>query len=145
MSSNRRSFWSALPDIVRYGGIAGSVAVGYLILYALLVQAGMWYFLAIITAQTITIAIAFPLYRSLVFGPGASLSRDFARFMIIWSSGAIAGFIGTPTLVESGLLPPIPAHVIAVVVVGVLSFVGHRLFSFRRSTPENDPSESSEL
>lgn len=126
-----------MPNFLRYGGIAGSVALGYLILYALLVSAGMWYFFAIITAQAVAIPIAFPLYRSLVFGPGASLLRDFSRFLLIWSSGAIAGFIGTPILVESGLLPPVPAHVIAVVVVGILSFVGHRVFSFRVPTMDD--------
>jgi hypothetical protein len=144
VSPNRRSWWSALPDFVRYGGIAGSVALGYLALYALLVQLGTWYLFAIMVAQVVAIVIAFPLYRSLVFGPGASLFRDFSRFMAIWSSGAVAGFIGTPALVESGLLPPLPAHVIAVAVVGALSFTGHRLISFRRSAAMGQQKEVSE-
>lgn len=120
-----------MPNFLRYGLVAGSVALGYLALYALFVNVGVWYVLAITMAQAVAIPIAFSLYRSLVFGPGGSLRRDFSRFLLIWSSGAIAGFIATPILVETDLFPPVAAHVIAVGVVGVASFVSHKVFSFR--------------
>lgn len=129
-------WWAGLPRFVRYGAVAGPVALGYLGIFAMLVWAGLWYFAAIAIAQCIAIAVAFPLYRKFVFGPGATIGQDFVRFLVVWSSGAVAGFVGTPAFVESGLLSPVPAHVVAVIVVSVLSFVAHRLFSFRRSTGE---------
>lgn len=126
-------WWARLPRIVRYGAVAGPVSLGYLGLFALLVSSGLWYLAAIAIAQCVAVSVAFPLYRTFVFTPGASVWQDFVRFLIVWSSGAIAGFIGTPALVESELLSPVPAHIVAVVVVSMLSFAAHRLFSFRRA------------
>ncbi|GAB3594563.1 hypothetical protein GCM10027446_18660 [Angustibacter peucedani] len=115
----------------RYLVVAGSVSLGYLLLVAAWLAAGLPYMLAIACAQVITIACAFPLYRSLVFRSRGPLLPELAKFLSVWSSGMVAGFVATPLLVELTPIPPLTAQVIAVVVVAVGSYLGHRFVSFR--------------
>ena len=115
----------------RYVVVAGSVSVGYLCLVAAGLATGLPYLLAIALAQVVTIAVAFPAYRSLVFRSHGPLMAEFGRFLSVWSGGMVAGFMATPMLVELTPIPPLEAQVIAVVVVAVGSFLGHRFVSFR--------------
>lgn len=120
---------------MRYLLVAGTTTLLYIGLVAAflaLARAQGWhYMVAILAAQAVIIAVAFPAYRTFIFGPGASAARDFARFLTVWSSGAIAGVVATPLLVEITGLAPLVAQVIAIVVVAVGSYAGHALFSFR--------------
>lgn len=115
----------------RYLVVAGSVSGGYLVLVAVGLAAGLPYLLAIALAQAVTIACAFPLYRRLVFRSHGPWRPELGRFLSVWSGGMVAGFIATPLLVELTPIPPLVAQVIAVVVVAVASFLGHRFVSFR--------------
>lgn len=116
---------------VRYVMVAGCVAVGYLGVLAGGLALGWHYMLAIVVAQAITILCAFPAYRNFVFESQQSVASDFVRFLSVWSTGAVAGFLATPLLVEIVGLEPLIAQIIAIVVVAVGSYLGHRFFSFR--------------
>ena len=115
----------------RYLAIGGTMAVGYLALVAAGLGAGLPYMLAITAAQVVLIACAFPAYRTLVFRSQGALLGDLLRFLSVWSGGLAASFLGTPFLVEVLDMPPLPAQILAVVVVAVGSYVGHKFFSFR--------------
>lgn len=117
----------------RYGGVAGLAALVYLGIYGGLLALGLHYLLAIVVAQLITIALAFPAYRSIVFRSTGPLWPDFLRFISVWMTGALAGAVITPVLVELLHVHPFPAQVVAVVVVAVGSFLGHKLFTFRKA------------
>lgn len=119
----------------RYLLIAGTTAVGYLGLVAAGLSAGLPYMLAISAAQVVTIACAFPAYRILIFRSTGRVLGDFVRFLSVWSGGMVAGFVGTPLLVEVLGMAPLPAQILAVVVVAVGSYLGHRFFSFRHRPP----------
>lgn len=116
---------------VRYLFVAGCVALGYLSILAGGLTLGWHYMLAIAVAQVITIICAFPAYRNFVFESRHSVASDFVRFLSVWSTGAIAGFLATPFLVEVAGLQPFLAQIIAIVVVAIGSYLGHRFFSFR--------------
>ena len=117
---------------VRYLIVAGSTTVCYLGGLALLLATGLPYMYAILIAQAVIITIAFPAYRRLIFRSTGRWQADLVRFVGVWAGGFIAGIIGTPALVELAGMPPLPAQVIAVAVVAVLSYLGHRFVSFRR-------------
>lgn len=108
-------------------------------MYLLLVAAGLalrlHYIAAILAAQALTVACAFPAYRYWVFAPGGRWGRDLRRFLSVWSSGAVAGLVMTPLLVEFAGLPPMGAQVIALAVVAGGSYLGHRLFTFHAVSP----------
>jgi putative flippase GtrA len=116
----------------RYVLVAGLTALGYLGLLAAGLAMGLHYFIAILAAQLVTIAVAFPFYRRFVFRSTTSVLSDFVRFLTVWSAGAISGIVLTPLLVEVLSWHPLVAQVVAIVVVGAASFLAHRFFSFGR-------------
>jgi putative flippase GtrA len=91
------------------------------------------YFIAILSAQVVTIAGAFPVYRRLVFRSTGGVWADFMRFLLVWSSGAISGIVLTPLLVEVLRWHPLVAQVVAIAVIAAGSFLAHRFFTFARS------------
>lgn len=142
--SRRRDVWSRLAAVlpspldrlvglqqVRYLLVAGTTSLIYLGLVAGGLALGWHYMIAIAVAQAITIAGAFPAYRTLVFASRGSWRTDLVRFLSVWSSGMVAGFVATPLLVEIFGMAPLLAQVVAIVVVAVGSYLGHRYFSFR--------------
>lgn len=124
---------------VRYLVVAGTTSLSYVGLVALGLGLGAHYMVAILVAQAITIACAFPAYRSLVFQSKGAVGSDFLRFLSVWASGAVAGVVATPFLVEVFGWDPLIAQVFSIVVIAVGSYLGHRFFTFRRprvSTPQ---------
>lgn len=124
----------------RYLLAGGLITLFYLAVYGLLLWLDIHYFVAILLAQSVTIAIAFPSYRHFVFGPGESIRRDLVRFLSVWVGGAVAGLIGTPLLVELLSWSPFLGQVIAIVVVTLVNFVVHRLWTF---APRHDDGSGS--
>lgn len=122
---------------VRYVIVAGITALVYLGLIAGGLALNIQYFLAIVVAQLITIVGAFPFYRRFIFESSSPIMLDFVRFITVWSSGMIAGLIVTPVLVETLRWNPLIAQVVAIAVVSVFSFLGHRYFSFRKPRVAN--------
>lgn len=116
---------------VRYLVVAGTTSLVYLGLVASGLAAGLHYMLAITLAHAITITGAFPAYRRLVFVSRGRWVSDLWRFLSVWSTGMVAGFLGTPFLVEVVGMSPLPAQVLAIAVIAVGSYLGHRFFSFR--------------
>lgn len=125
---------------IRYLLVAGTTQVVYLGVFCLGLLAGWHYMIAIGVAQVVTITAAFPAYRTIVFESTGAVRTDFARFLSVWAGGAVAGIVLTPALVELMGLHPFLAQIIAIVVVAVGSFLGHRYFSFRhQATPQSTP------
>ena len=116
---------------IRYLVVAGCTQVVYLGTFSLGLLAGWHYMIAIAVAQVVTIAAAFPAYRTIVFESRGRVWSDFVRFLGVWASGAFAGILLTPALVEIAGMPPLPAQIIAIAIVAVGSFLGHHFFSFR--------------
>ncbi len=117
---------------VRYLIVAGTTSVFYVGLVAAGLALKLPYMAAILIAQVITIGCAFPAYRNLVFESRADVWKDFVRFLSVWASGAVAGLVATPFLVEVFGWDPLVAQVISIVVIAVASYLGHRFFSFRQ-------------
>ena len=117
---------------IRYLVVAGSTAACYLGILAALLATGLPYMIAILITQAIIFSVAFPVYRKLIFRSTGRWQSDLPRFVGVWSGGFIAGIVATPALVELAGQPPLLAQVIAVAVVAVLTYLGHKFVSFRR-------------
>jgi putative flippase GtrA len=144
--SSRLSLWVARLlrlQGVRYLLVAGTTALYYLGLVAIGLALEWHYLLAIIAAQAVTIATAFPFYRTFVFESQGKVLPDFARFLSVWMGGMIAGLVVTPLLVEILAWPPFWSQVIAVGAVSLASFAGHRYFSFRNHAARPPASRAS--
>lgn len=126
---------------IRYLLVAGVTALVYLALIAGGLAIGLHYFIAILVAQVITIAGAFPAYRQFVFQSKSTVWLDFVRFLGVWSTGAIAGLVLTPVLVEFAHVHPLIAQIFAIGALSVLSFLAHRFFTFRPKRTVDDATD----
>jgi putative flippase GtrA len=93
------------------------------------------YTLSLIVSYAIAIVIAFVLYRRFVFRVTGHVVRDFLRFISVYAVSIGINLVALPVLVELVGIPPILAQAVILVITTVVSFVGHRSFSFRRAAP----------
>ncbi|OUE27212.1 GtrA family protein [Clavibacter michiganensis] len=90
-------------------------------------------------SYAVAILAAFALYRRLVFRVRGHVLRDLGRFVSVYLVSITLNAVLLPVLVAVGV-PRLGAQALLVVVITVISYVGHGRFSFRRSTPgEGEP------
>lgn len=85
----------------------------------------------VVVSYAIAIQIAFVLHRRFVFRVEGHLWRDLLRFQTVYLVSLGINLVTLPILVSLGM-PRILAQALIIVVTTVLSYVGHRYFSFRR-------------
>jgi putative flippase GtrA len=103
----------------------------------------LWGYMAtLLFAHVASVLCAFVLYRRFVFRVTGHVWRDLARFETVYLVALGINAALLPILVEFAHLVPIVAQALIVFVTTLVSFFGHRSFSFRRST--KDPSPESE-
>jgi putative flippase GtrA len=83
-------------------------------------------------AHVVSVLFAFVMHRRFVFRVRGHLLRDLARFWSVYLTAAAINFVAMPVLVELGL-HRIPAQAIIIASTMLLSWFGHRHYSFRRS------------
>ncbi|MFS0852499.1 GtrA family protein [Microbacterium sp. 179-I 3D4 NHS] len=140
-ASLRRVLARVLGDQrVRFLAVGGvNTVLGYAI-YAVLAQwvfahVPLGYLLALIISYAIAICVAFVLYRRFVFVVKGNVLVDFVRFVGVYAVSILANAAALPVLVELLHLHPLVAQAIVLVVTTLISFVGHKHFSFRRRKP----------
>lgn len=79
----------------------------------------------------LTVLFAFGMHRRFVFRVRGHVLRDLLRFWSVYLTGLGINAIVLPVLVEFGL-HRVPAQAISVAFTTLLSYFGHRHFSFRR-------------
>lgn len=85
-------------------------------------------------AWVVSLVLVFFVYRRLVFRVSGNGWRDFIRFTSV-NVGSLLLNMGALALLADVLgLPPIPTQVAITVLVVVFNYVGHKHFSFRRSS-----------
>lgn len=133
---------------VRFLAVGGvNTLLGYGI-YAILAQwvferVPFGYLLALVVSYAIAITVAFVLYRRFVFVVKGNVLVDFMRFVGVYAVSILANAAALPVLVEVLRLHPLLAQAIVLIVTTLISFVGHKHFSFRRSPAEGPPAEGS--
>lgn len=119
----------------RYLGVAIlNTVVGYSVYGVLLVSFGdSLYLWALLGSHLIATTIAFALYRRCVFLVRGSHWLDYARFQAVYLVSLALNAILLSLIVSATSVEPLFAQFICVFVVAIVSFFGHRHFSFRRS------------
>lgn len=90
------------------------------------------YMVSLVLAHVAAVLCAFVLYRTLVFRVRGHVLRDLVRFELVYLTALGVNAVLLPLAVEVGGLAPIPAQLGIVFVTAVLSYLGHKHFSFRR-------------
>lgn len=122
---------------VRFLAVGGvNTVLGYAIYAALaqwvFVDVPFGYLIALVISYAISISVAFVLYRRFVFVVRGNVLVDFIRFLGVYAVSILANAAALPVLVEVLGLHPLLAQAIVLIVTTLISFVGHKYFSFRR-------------
>lgn len=99
------------------------------------------YLLSLAISYAIGISLAFVLYRRFVFKVRGYFIRDFARFTSVYLVAIAVNTAALPLLVEVLALHPLIAQTFILLATTLLSFFGHKRFSFRRSSADH-PAQS---
>jgi putative flippase GtrA len=119
------------------GGI--NTVVGFLCFAGFLVLVGKQrYLVALVCAHVVSVLIAFVLYRFVVFKVRGHVLADLWRFETVYLSALAVNFVVLPLLVEIAHLPVLLAQALIVLVTSLMSWVGHKHYSFRRPTSSGD-------
>lgn len=127
------------------GGVNTTVGFGLFALFELTIGQQLGYLASLACAHVTSVLFAFVTYRTFVFRVRGHVWRDLARFESVYLVSIGFNFIALPLLVEFAHLTPILAQAIILVVTTLISYFGHRFFSFRRSSvPPPQPETSGE-
>jgi putative flippase GtrA len=122
------------------GGINTVLGYGLFALFYFALGETIGYLGSLYASYAVAIVIAFTLHRQFTFrvnGTG-SIAVDFARFVGVHAVSLVINTIALPVLVEFISLHPLVAQALIVVVTTLVSYFGHKLFSFRRSPAVSD-------
>jgi putative flippase GtrA len=117
------------------GGINTIVGYALFALLQLTVGQTIGYLGSLYGSYVLAVTLAFVLHRRFTFRVEGTGNRfvDFVRFASVYVVSLAANTVVLPLLVEFARLDPLVAQAISVVVTTVVSYFGHKYFSFRRS------------
>lgn len=128
------------PDVaesVRFvlvGGINTLVGYGLFTLLQLTIGPTIGYLGSLYLSYVMSTGLAFVLHRRFTFrvsGTG-NVVVDFVRFVGVYGVSLLVNTIALPLLVEAVGMNPLVAQAIIVLVMTISTYLGHKLFSFRR-------------
>jgi len=120
------------------GAANTAIGFGFFVFFELTIGVVYGYLVTLVFAHVFSVICAFFLYRTFVFKVRGNFFGDLARFELVYLTSLGVNFVLLPILVELAGLPPITAQALIVFVTAMISFFGHRDFSFRRKTPLQD-------
>jgi putative flippase GtrA len=119
-------------------GLANTViGTAWFVIFQLLLQRWIGYMGVLLCAHVAAVLCAFVLYRTFVFVVHGHVLRDLVRFEVVNLTALGVNAVLLPLLVELAHWPVLVAQVSIVGVTVVVSFFGHRGFSFRRSDADH--------
>lgn len=121
------------------GAVNTVVGFGWFVLFEFTVGRVWGYLASLAFAHVFSVLCAFALYRRFVFRVRGHVWRDLGRFELVYLVSISVNFVLLPILVEIGHLPPLLAQFLIVFVTTLISYFGHRGFSFRRAAPAAEP------
>lgn len=119
---------------IRYliGGIYNTI-FGYLAFVALLLvfERSLHYLIVLVISHVISVANAFIVYRRFVFKSTGRVLFEYLRFNLVYLIAFIFNIAALPFLVEIARMTPMKGQAAITVVTVILSYVGHKYFSFK--------------
>lgn len=126
---------------VRFLVVGGfNTVFGFLLFTGIELLFGRWigYIVTLLISYVIAIIVAFILHRHVTYrvtGTG-NVIVDFLRFASVYLVAIAINLVALPLLVELAHFPPILAQALITIVTTLVSYFGHKLFSFRRPRPQ---------
>jgi dolichol-phosphate mannosyltransferase len=119
-------------QLLSFCAVGSTGYVVNLVAYSILLSLGLGFMTAAVGSFLVAVANNYALNRTLTFrSRRGSVAVQGARYLSVSVLGLGFNLALLATLVRAGL-PPVPAQACAIVLVTPLSFLGNRLWSFRR-------------
>ena len=119
-------------------GVANTViGTAWFVIFQLILQRWIGYMGVLLCAHVAAVLCAFVLYRTFVFVVHGHVLRDLVRFEMVNLTALGINALLLPLLVELAHWPVLVAQLSIISVTVIVSFVGHRGFSFRRSAADH--------
>lgn len=115
------------------GGTNTAIGMGWFTVFQLTIGRHLGYMASLVAAHIASVLCAFVLYRRFVFRVRGHVWRDLARFEVVNLSALAVNLVSLPLAVEVLNLAPILAQLLVTVVTLLISWFGHKGFSFRRT------------
>jgi putative flippase GtrA len=114
------------------GGI--NTVLGLLVFYLVQYFFGKYitYIGSLLTTHLLVSTLGFILYRKYVFKVRGNVLVDFFRFQSVYSVSLISNLVILPVLVSGLHWNVYVAQTLTIAAVTVVSFLGHKFFSFQR-------------
>jgi putative flippase GtrA len=93
------------------------------------------YLIVLLVAHVLSVLNAFVAYRRLVFKVHGNVLHDLVRFWTVYLAALGVNAAALPLLVDGLGLDVLVAQALVVFVTALMSYVGHKHFSFRRVPP----------
>ena len=97
-----------------------------------------WYMIEIVLAYCTAVLVAFVLYRKFVFKVQGNVLRDLWKFMLVNLTALGVNLASMPLLIEVFGWPVLLSQLLVTFVTTLVSFFGHRGFSFKRKPDESE-------
>ncbi|AZI59559.1 GtrA family protein [Nakamurella antarctica] len=117
------------------GGFNTAIGAFFFILFQLILGDSR-YLLVLLCAHICAVLCAFVLYRRFVFRVRGHLARDLARFELVNLTSLLINAALLTVAVSALTLPVLPSQLVITAGTMLISFFGHRGFSFRRTATE---------
>ena len=126
---------------VLVGGVNTVLQFGLFALFDLGDRSIVRYLVSLYASYLVAIIVAFFLHRRFTFRAADSGNPivDFFRFTSVYVVSLLINTALLPLLVETAHLSPLLAQAIVTVFTTLVSYFGHKYFSFRRGRGNDDP------
>jgi putative flippase GtrA len=114
------------------GGLNTVIGLGWFFLIHLVAKDAIGYMVTLVLAYALGTVSGFILHRRFVFRVTGTVAADLARFAVVNATGLAVNSALLPLFVEVIGLDVAPAQLLATALTVVMTYVGHRSFSFRR-------------
>lgn len=121
------------------GGANTAIGMGWFIVFQMLIGQRWGYMAALVVSHVASVLCAFILYRRFVFRVRGHVLHDLWRFELVNLTALGINLVTLPFAVEVLELRPIVAQLLVTVFTLLLSYFGHKGFSFRRVASELAP------
>jgi putative flippase GtrA len=135
--------WLLNDERVRFVLVGGfNTVFGYamFVAFELLLGEHIGYLVSLYGSYLIATIVAFFLHRHFTYrrtGTG-NIFVDFVRFQGVYIVSLLINTAALPLLVEVARIPVLVAQAVIVIVTTLVSYFGHKFFSFRRRAEEAD-------
>lgn len=122
-------------QVLRYlvvGGWNTLFGIGLFALMFWALQRWLHYQVIVAVAWALSVINAFACYKFFVFRTRGHVWRELARCYVVYTAALAAQMAGMWVLVEGGGLHPVVANILVTFIVVVISYLGHKLFSFKK-------------